>query len=112
MSSPAIVVNGQGQALPLQTMLPPTSDLTPAMRRSVSDRSLAYLLLAPTIAVLFALTIYPLIYSIKISLQGESGNWTIQNFTRLVADHCDSSSGYGDELAEGWPGRTLARRHR
>jgi hypothetical protein len=32
--------------------------------------------------------------------------------TRLVADHCDSSSGYGDELAEGWPGRTLARRHR
>jgi multiple sugar transport system permease protein len=67
-------------------MLPPTSDLTPAMRRSVSDRSLAYLLLAPTIAVLFALTIYPLIYSIKISLQGESGNWTILNFTRLVSD--------------------------
>ena len=57
------------------------------MRRSVSDRSLAYLLLAPTIAVLFALTIYPLIYSIKISLQGESGNWTLQNFTRLVSDH-------------------------
>jgi len=86
LSSPAIVVNGQGQALPLQTMLPPTSDLTPAMRRSVSDRSLAYLLLAPTIAVLFALTIYPLIYSIKISLQGESGNWTLQNFARLFSD--------------------------
>jgi multiple sugar transport system permease protein len=67
-------------------MLPPTSDLTPAMRRSVSDRALAYLLLAPTIAVLLALTIYPLIYSIKISLQGESGNWTILNFTRLVSD--------------------------
>src|SRR6478672_5051300 len=65
----------------------PTADLTPAMRRSVSDRALAYLLLAPTIAVLLSLTIYPLIYSIKISLQGESGNWTLQNFTRLVSDH-------------------------
>jgi len=57
------------------------------MRRSVSDRALAYLLLAPTIAVLLALTIYPLIYSIKISLQGEAGNWTLQNFTRLVSDN-------------------------
>ena len=51
-----------------------------------SDRTLAYLLLAPTIAVLLALTIYPLIYSIKISLQSESGNWTLQNFTRLPTD--------------------------
>lgn len=56
------------------------------MTRDVSDRRLAYLLLAPTIAVLLALTIYPLIYSIKISLQGEAGNWTFQNFTRLAAD--------------------------
>jgi multiple sugar transport system permease protein len=56
------------------------------MTRDVSDRRLAYLLLAPTIAVLLALTIYPLIYSIKISLQGEAGNWTLQNFTRLAAD--------------------------
>ena len=54
--------------------------------RDVYDRRLAYLLLAPTIAVLLALTIYPLIYSIKISLQGEAGNWTLQNFTRLAAD--------------------------
>ena len=50
------------------------------------DRTLAYLLLAPTVTVLLALTIYPLIYSIKISLQGESGNWTLQNFTRLPTD--------------------------
>src|SRR6476660_5222478 len=50
------------------------------------DRRLAYVLIAPTIAVLLALTIYPLIYSIKISLQGESGNWTLQNFTRLFSD--------------------------
>jgi multiple sugar transport system permease protein len=53
---------------------------------SASDRTLAYLLLAPTIAVLLSLTIYPLFYSIKISLQGESGNWTLQNFARLFGD--------------------------
>src|SRR5262249_2449822 len=50
------------------------------------DHTLAYLLLAPTIALLLALTIYPLIYSIKISLQGESGNWTLENFARLASD--------------------------
>lgn len=43
-------------------------------------------MLAPTIAILLALTIYPLIYCIKISLQTESGNWTPQNFTRLISD--------------------------
>jgi multiple sugar transport system permease protein len=57
-----------------------------AMTRNVSDRALVYVLLAPTVAVLLALTIYPLIYSVKTSLQGESGNWTLQNFTRLIGD--------------------------
>lgn len=51
-----------------------------------SDRTLAYLLLAPTVAVLLALTIYPLIYSIKVSLQTGSGNATFENFTRLFSD--------------------------
>jgi multiple sugar transport system permease protein len=55
-------------------------------RRYSADRALAYLLVAPTVAVLLALTIYPLIYSIKTSLQGESGNWTLQNFARLAGD--------------------------
>src|SRR5258705_3417064 len=59
---------------------------------NASDRTLAYLLLAPTIAVLLSLTIYPLIYSIKISLQGESGNWTLQNFARLFGDRFFLSS--------------------
>ncbi len=53
---------------------------------TASDRALAYLLIAPTIAVLLALTIYPLFYSIKISLQTESGNATLQNFARLFSD--------------------------
>ena len=65
---------------------PPPSPLPKGEGARTSDKTLAYLLLAPTIAVLLALTIYPLIYSIKISLQGEAGNWTLQNFTRLVAD--------------------------
>lgn len=51
-----------------------------------SDRQLAYLLIAPTIAVLLALTIYPLIYAIKISFQSASGNATFGNFTRLISD--------------------------
>lgn len=56
------------------------------IQRYSSDRTLAYVLLAPTVAVLLALTIYPLIYSIKISLQSQQGNWTLQNFTRLAGD--------------------------
>src|SRR5262249_53569469 len=58
------------------------------LRESVnlSDRTLASLLLAPTVAVLLALTIYPLIYSIKISFQGQDGNWTLENFVRMASD--------------------------
>src|ERR1041385_2119254 len=51
-----------------------------------SDKSLALVLIAPTLTVLLALSIYPLIYSIKISFQSPSGAPTLQNFTRLVTD--------------------------
>jgi multiple sugar transport system permease protein len=47
------------------------------------------LLIAPTIAVLVALSIYPLVYAVKVSLQTESSagvRWSLQNFTRLAAD--------------------------
>ena len=54
--------------------------------RANSGRALAYLLIAPTIAVLLALTIYPLIYAIKVSFQTESGTLTFSNFTRLLSD--------------------------
>jgi multiple sugar transport system permease protein len=47
-----------------------------------SERTIPYLLLAPTIAVLLALTIYPLIYSIKVSFQTESGTF---NLLKLLA---------------------------
>ena len=47
---------------------------------------LPYLLVAPALAVLLALSIYPLIYSVTISLQQESAagaTWSLGNFTRL-----------------------------
>jgi len=50
------------------------------------ERVLPYLLLAPTVAVLIALSIYPLIYSIRVSFQSASGTATLQNFTRLASD--------------------------
>jgi multiple sugar transport system permease protein len=56
---------------------------------SGDERALPYLLLAPTLAVLVALSIYPLIYSIKVSLQtgaGARAAWSLQNFTRLFFD--------------------------
>jgi multiple sugar transport system permease protein len=57
--------------------------------RITSDRTLAYLLIAPALAVLLALSIYPLFYSIKISLQAVSAEgmgWSLQNFARLAGD--------------------------
>jgi len=46
-------------------------------------------LLAPALAVLLSLSIYPLIYSIAISLQYETANgltWGVSNFGRLISD--------------------------
>jgi multiple sugar transport system permease protein len=76
-------------------MVQPGSDgLKKTEQRSVtfsrgSERSLPYLLIAPTVAVLVALSIYPLFYSVKISLQtgsGEGVRWTFVNFARLASD--------------------------
>ncbi|MGA9771284.1 MAG: sugar ABC transporter permease [Blastocatellia bacterium] len=50
------------------------------------EGGLPYLLIAPTVAVLLALSIYPLIYAIKVAFQTESGSWTFANFTRLASD--------------------------
>jgi multiple sugar transport system permease protein len=53
------------------------------------DRALPYLFLAPTVAVLLALTIYPLVYAVRVSLQAGSGrnaHWTLDNFKRLAFD--------------------------
>ena len=50
---------------------------------------LPYLLVAPALAVLLALSIYPLLYSVTISLQQETAAgavWTLRHFQRLAAD--------------------------
>ena len=55
----------------------------------VRDRALPYLLIAPTVMVLLALSIYPLVYSIKVGFQtgsGESARWSLANFSRLLSD--------------------------
>ena len=57
---------------------------------SASDRRLPYLFLAPAVAVLLSLSIYPLIYSVSVSLQVESAGsprWSLGNFQRLVSDN-------------------------
>jgi multiple sugar transport system permease protein len=54
------------------------------------ERLLPYLLVAPALAVLLALSIYPLIYSITISLQQETASgtvWSLVHFKRLVTDN-------------------------
>jgi multiple sugar transport system permease protein len=58
---------------------------------AASRRELVFplLLLTPALAVLLSLSIYPLIYSITISLQRETAdglNWTLANFARLGSD--------------------------
>ena len=58
-------------------------------RRYGFDRSLAFLLLAPAIAVLLALSIYPLIYAVNVSLHVESATGSrlsFANFGRLASD--------------------------
>lgn len=50
---------------------------------------LPMLLLAPTVLVLLALSIYPLIYAVKVSLQTGAGatvRWSLANFMRLGSD--------------------------
>jgi multiple sugar transport system permease protein len=54
------------------------------------DLVLPLLLLAPALAVLFSLSIYPLIYSVTVSLQTETSqgtSWGFANFTRLASDN-------------------------
>jgi multiple sugar transport system permease protein len=54
-----------------------------------TDRRIAYVMVAPTVAVLVVLSIYPLIHSVTLSLQVTSGGaprWSLGNFARLLSD--------------------------
>src|SRR5215204_6008707 len=58
--------------------------------QSKRELLLPVLFIAPALAVLLALSIYPLIYSVTISLQQETPAgviWTFGNFTRLFSDN-------------------------
>ncbi|MFY9555952.1 MAG: sugar ABC transporter permease [Blastocatellia bacterium] len=77
----------------MATMQPKSRDQGTDRRASTFSRghetSLPYLLIAPTVAVLVALSIYPLIYAVRVSLQtgtGEAVRWTLDNFARLGSD--------------------------
>ena len=66
----------------------------PKSRRFFSAQNkqllLPALFIAPALAVLLSLSIYPLIYSTTISLQQETSSgvvWTLGNFTRLFSDN-------------------------
>ena len=56
---------------------------------ALGESSLPYLLIAPAIAVLLALSIYPLLFAVKVAFQTGSGSnarWTLANFARLWSD--------------------------
>jgi len=56
---------------------------------SKRDSLLPYLFVAPALLVLLALSIYPLLYSVTISLRTETSNgtvWGLHNFARLTSD--------------------------
>ncbi len=60
-----------------------------SVSRRGRETPLPYLLIAPAVAVLVALSIYPLVYSVRISLQtgsGEAARWSLSNFARLASD--------------------------
>lgn len=64
------------------------TDALPKLRRPRRD-VLPYLLLAPTVAVLLALSVYPLVYLVRVSLRtgaGENERWTLAHFARLASD--------------------------
>ncbi|HYY58058.1 MAG TPA: sugar ABC transporter permease [Pyrinomonadaceae bacterium] len=53
------------------------------------ERALPYLLVGPAVLVLLALSIYPLLYAVRVSFQtgvGRSAQWTFRNFARLASD--------------------------
>jgi multiple sugar transport system permease protein len=55
-------------------------------RRSLLSAAPGLPWILPAVAVLLALSIYPLIYAVKVSLTGPGGAFTFANFARLAGD--------------------------
>jgi len=69
-------------------MRPISPDLR-AIGVGIRDRTLAWLLISPTLVVLIALSIFPVFYLAKVAFQtggGEEPHWSLGNFTRLLTD--------------------------
>jgi multiple sugar transport system permease protein len=58
--------------------------MTPHRNRLMNAPGLPWVL--PAVLVLLSLSIYPLIYAIKVSLTGADGTFTLANFARLAGD--------------------------
>ncbi|MFQ5926760.1 MAG: carbohydrate ABC transporter permease [Terriglobia bacterium] len=54
--------------------------------QSRHDRRLAWLMLAPALLVLFCLSFFPLIFSVRVSLTTSEGAWTLAQYARLFSD--------------------------
>lgn len=50
------------------------------------DRQLTWLMLAPALLLLLSLSIYPLFFSLRLSLTTSEGAWTFAHFSRLWGD--------------------------
>src|SRR5262245_34584241 len=75
--------------MPLREKSSVESDTLGSHKARSREDLLPYWLIAPTIVVLLSLSIYPLIYAVKISFQtgaGDAARWTFANFTRLASD--------------------------
>ncbi len=57
--------------------------------------------------VLLALSIYPLIYSVKVSLTDADGAFTFANFARLFGDRLFAAAALADHRVDGWSRLTV-----
>lgn len=53
---------------------------------NLQDHKLTWLMLAPALAVLLALSLYPLLFSLRLSLTTPDGSGTFAHFARLFSD--------------------------
>ena len=79
---------------PIQRVAEATPQVVASRVRGVSDRALAWIFVAPTIALLLAINIFPLVWTVRLSLTNYRANRTgselewigIRNYVRILTD--------------------------
>jgi multiple sugar transport system permease protein len=79
---------------PIERVAAATPPALASRIRGVSDRTLAWIFVTPTIALLLAINIFPLIWTVRLSLTNYRANRTnaalewvgIRNYTRILTD--------------------------